>query len=160
MYRVTQHVGPNLLLPPKQRLCFSTWASYWNGTFVLMSTGGWEQHEWSLCNLYNKQLTLLVNQSNRFDSPRLKFINLLSIRPTELILPFNPTSRRWGRTRGPTARTGASGASSSRGTAPRTLCSEKVGSVWCSIYEISRIVNGDSIPSNRLKFMSRNRICI
>ena len=54
-----------------------------------MSTGGWEQHEWSLCNLYNKQLTLLVNQSNRFDSPRLKFINLLSTssRPTELILP-------------------------------------------------------------------------
>ena len=27
-YRVTHHVGPNLVLTPKQRLCFNTWASY------------------------------------------------------------------------------------------------------------------------------------
>ena len=33
----------------KQKLCFSTWASNYNRTFVLMSTGGWVRREWSPC---------------------------------------------------------------------------------------------------------------
>ena len=48
LYRVTIHVVPNLPLIPRQRLRFSAWASYWNGTFVLRSAGGWKQREWSL----------------------------------------------------------------------------------------------------------------
>ena len=36
-YRVTIQVVPNLPLTPRQRLRFSTWASYKNGTLVLMS---------------------------------------------------------------------------------------------------------------------------
>ena len=45
LYRgyLTIHVVPKLSLTTKQRLRFSTWASYLIGTFVLMSKGGWEQ---------------------------------------------------------------------------------------------------------------------
>ena len=41
VYRVTIQVVPNLPLTSKHKLCFSTWASYLNGTFVLMSTEVW-----------------------------------------------------------------------------------------------------------------------
>ena len=51
VYRVTIKVVSNLPLTPKQRLRFSTWASYQNGTFVLMSTGVLTQPEWSPCTL-------------------------------------------------------------------------------------------------------------
>ena len=47
---VTIQVVSNLLLAPKQRLRFSTWASYTNRTFVLITTEGWEQRKWSLCS--------------------------------------------------------------------------------------------------------------
>ena len=40
IYRVTIQVVSNLPLTLKQRLRFSTRASYWNGTFVMMSMGG------------------------------------------------------------------------------------------------------------------------
>ena len=51
LYRATSKVVSNLLLKPKQRLRFSAWPSYSNGTFALMSTGGLNQHEWSSCML-------------------------------------------------------------------------------------------------------------
>ena len=38
-------------MTPKQRLRFITWALYLNGTFVLMSTGGLNQRDVSLCIL-------------------------------------------------------------------------------------------------------------
>ena len=49
-YRVTHHVGPNLPLTPKQRLRFSTWASYYTKTELLL----WCQPEiWTnmMCHL-------------------------------------------------------------------------------------------------------------
>ena len=43
LYRVThQVVVLNLLLTSKQKLGFSIRSIYWNTTFVLVSTGGWE----------------------------------------------------------------------------------------------------------------------
>ena len=48
-YRVTIQVVSNLPLTSKLRLRFDTWASYQNGTFVLMSTVGLTQPEWSPC---------------------------------------------------------------------------------------------------------------
>ena len=50
IYRVTIQVVSSLPLTPKQRLCFSTWASYINRAFVSMSTGGLTQPEWSPCS--------------------------------------------------------------------------------------------------------------
>ena len=49
MYSVTHHVVSNLPLTPKLRLRFSKWASYYNGTFVLMSTEGLKQRDVSPC---------------------------------------------------------------------------------------------------------------
>ena len=43
--RVTHHVVSNLPLTTKQKLHFSAWASYWNATFVLISTRGWKQRD-------------------------------------------------------------------------------------------------------------------
>ena len=51
LYRVTIHVVPNLLLTQRQSFRISTCTSYSNGALVLMSTGGWEQHEWSPCSI-------------------------------------------------------------------------------------------------------------
>ena len=50
-YKVTIHVVLNLPLTPKQRLCFSAWASYYSRLFALISTGGWEQRRWTPCRL-------------------------------------------------------------------------------------------------------------
>ena len=49
IYRVTIQVVSNLQLTPKQMLRFSVRSSYYNGTFVLVSTGGLKQLEWSPC---------------------------------------------------------------------------------------------------------------
>ena len=49
IYRVTIRVVPDLLLTSKQKFCFSIWFSYKNVTFVLQSTGGLAQPEWSPC---------------------------------------------------------------------------------------------------------------
>ena len=46
VYRVTVQVDTNLLLTPKLKLCSSKWASR---TFVLQSTGGFNQPEQSPC---------------------------------------------------------------------------------------------------------------
>ena len=48
-YRATIQVVTNLPLTPKQMLRFSISSSYKNGTFVLVSTGGLSQPEWSPC---------------------------------------------------------------------------------------------------------------
>ena len=49
IYRVTIQAVPNLLLTTKWMLRFSICSLYWNTTFVMMSTGGSEQPEWSPC---------------------------------------------------------------------------------------------------------------
>ena len=54
IYRVTIKIVPNLPLTPKQRLRFSTYL-HRPLTCVLMSTGGWEQHEWWPCNFFTFQ---------------------------------------------------------------------------------------------------------
>ena len=48
-YRVTIQVVSNLPLSQKQKFHFSTWASYYNRTFILMSTAGLTHPEWSPC---------------------------------------------------------------------------------------------------------------
>ena len=73
-YRVTIYVVPNLLLTPKQRLFFSTWAPYLIKTFVLMSTGGCEQREWSPCTssiLRTREVEFWRGKDKRFLCPRL-----------------------------------------------------------------------------------------
>ena len=60
-------LAQNLPLTPKQRLCFSKWASYQNGTFVFKSTGGLRQGERSPCswssNMNGKLRALLLPAS-------------------------------------------------------------------------------------------------
>ena len=48
-YRVTIQVVSNLTLTSIQKLCYSMRPMYENAHFVLMSTGGLTQPEWSPC---------------------------------------------------------------------------------------------------------------
>ena len=65
LYRVTIQVVPNLPLTSKQKFCYSIRPMYWNATFVLMSTGGLAQPEWSHCitNIYFAEVSLQGDHS-------------------------------------------------------------------------------------------------
>ena len=49
LYRVTIQVVQSLPLTSKQKFRFIEWASYKTETFVLMSTEGFAQPDWSPC---------------------------------------------------------------------------------------------------------------
>ena len=51
MYRVTHHVGQNLLLTLKHEFCLGLAKPSQHGTYVLKSTGGFGQHDGSPCML-------------------------------------------------------------------------------------------------------------
>ena len=98
IYRVAIPVDSNLLLTPEQRLRCSTWATYRNGTFVLMSTGGLNQSDWSPCTLqqhYSDEMLIMKDPSTSIliasslvgkdiivdgdDDRRMYFIKIVSI---------------------------------------------------------------------------------